>query len=168
MTFFKPQRYFQRITDIDIESDVVACGFKSVLLDVDNTIRSREDGCVPNDIRAWLAAARAAGVMVVLFSNNWHGDVYELGRVLNLPVIAKAMKPLPHAYMLARCRVGHALGLCLAIGDQLLTDVCGAHLMGVAAYLVEPLAQKDLRHTRVLRHVEHALLGDMRPEAASE
>lgn len=164
MSFFKPERYFERITDIDIACDIVACGFVCALIDVDNTIRSREDGAIPRDVREWLHEVDAAGVQACLFSNNWHADIYDLGRELGLPVIAKAMKPLPHAYALARTHARCPRSLTLAIGDQLLTDVCGAHLVGMAAYLVEPLAQKDLRHTRMLRHLERALLGSMRPE----
>ena len=164
MAFFKPERYFKRITDIDIACDIMACGFACVLVDVDNTVRSREDDTVPPDVRKWLNEVAAAGVQVCLFSNNWHGNVYDLGRELGFPVIAKAMKPLPRAYALARRQTGCPRGLMLAIGDQLLTDICGAHLAGVAAYLVEPLTEKDLRHTVVLRRVERALLGSMRPE----
>ena len=164
MAFFKPERYFKRITDINIERDIVALGFTCVLVDVDNTVRSREDGCVPSDVQEWLCAVAAAGVTIWLFSNNWHDDVYDFASELGLPVIAKAMKPLPYAYALARHRTGHSLGLTLAIGDQLLIDICGAHCVGVAAYLVEPLVEKDLRHTVALRRVERALLGSMRPE----
>lgn len=164
MAFFKPERFFKRITNIDVQCDIVSLGFTHVLVDVDNTIRSREDGLVPADVAAWLEEARRAGLTVVLFSNNWHNNVLELGRSLGLPVVAKAMKPLPYAYYLAKRQMGCPLGLTLAIGDQLLTDVCGAHVLGVTAYLVEPLATKDLRHTLVLRHLERKLMGAMRAE----
>lgn len=164
MAFFKPERYFKRITDIDVQSDIAALGFTHVLVDVDNTIRSREDGLVPDDVQEWLEEAARAGVTVCLFSNNWHDNVFELGRQLDLPVVAKAMKPLPYAYFHAKRQVGCPLGTTLAIGDQLLTDICGAHVLGVTAYLVEPLAQKDLRHTVVLRRLERKLMGPLQPE----
>jgi hypothetical protein len=54
----------------------------------------------------------------------------------------------------------------VVVGDQLLTDVLGAHAVGCKAYLVMPLVTQDLAHTQVLRNVERALLGTRRPEPA--
>ena len=159
MAFFQPDRHFDRITSIDVTCDLVALGFTHVLLDVDNTIKSRETHQVPEDVASWLARARDAGLTLFLFSNNWHQSVYDLAKELGLPIIAQAMKPLPHAYFLARSRMGCPLGKAVAIGDQLLTDVCGAHVVGVTAYLVDPLAETDLRHTVVLRKLERRLMG---------
>ncbi len=164
MAFLKPERFFRRVSQIDIERDIVALGFTHVLLDVDNTIRSRADGSVPRDVRVWLEKAAEAGVVLCLFSNSWHERVFELGCHLDLPVIAKALKPLPFAYVRARCQIGCPLATTVAIGDQLLTDVCGAHLVGAAAYLVDPLSEADLRHTVFLRRIERRLMGSIRAE----
>ena len=50
------------------------------------------------------------------------------------------------------------------IGDQLMTDVFGAHLVGLKCYLVLPLVEKDLIHTLVLRKVERLFLRNIQPE----
>ena len=55
MSFMQPDRFFSRITRVDIERDLRACGRTHVLLDVDNTILTRDTGEVPRDIGAWLA-----------------------------------------------------------------------------------------------------------------
>ena len=52
------------------------------------------------------------------------------------------------------------------VGDQLLTDVLGAHLVGLKAFLVVPLAEVDLKHTLVLRGLERGLMGAREPEPA--
>lgn len=42
MTFLEPDRYFSRLSHVDIERDILALGFRHVLLDVDNTILTRD------------------------------------------------------------------------------------------------------------------------------
>lgn len=46
------------------------------------------------------------------------------------------------------------------------TDVLGAHLTGMKAYMLQPLVEQDLPHTLLLRNVERAILGDRTPEPA--
>ena len=162
--FFKPDRYFSRISRIDIERDILGRGFTHVLCDVDNTILTRDDHTVPADVQAWLAKARAAGVEFCLLSNNFHHGVQDLAARLDLPVFAKAVKPLPHGFILARRKIGGKRKNTLVIGDQLITDVIGAHICGLKAYMLVPLVEKDLWHTLLLRHLERAILGKFMPE----
>lgn len=163
---FRPHRYFNRISDIDIRQDLLDCGITCVLLDIDNTIRSREDGLVPADVLAWLEEARTAGVKLCMLSNNWHANVHDLSRELGIPVVGKACKPLPHGYVAALSMMGAKARETALAGDQLFTDVLGAKLVGIRSFLVEPLAQKDLAHTLVLRQVQSRLLGGMEPEGS--
>ena len=51
----------------------------------------------------------------------------------------------------------------VVIGDQLITDVFGAHFLGMTAYMVCPLVETDLWHTLLLRKVERVILGDKKP-----
>lgn len=166
MGFFEPERYFSRISHIDVKKDLLDRGFRHVLLDIDNTILSRETHAIPRDVAVWLADARTAGVEFCLVSNNWHDSVLELAGKLDLPIVAKAMKPLPHGFVLGMRKLGAKTASTVVIGDQLSTDIAGAHLVGISAYMLQPLAEQDLRHTLVLRGIERALLGDCEPEPA--
>ena len=47
MALLTPDRYFSRITAIDIEADLLGRGYRAVLLDIDNTVRARDTGQVP-------------------------------------------------------------------------------------------------------------------------
>ena len=91
----QPERVFNRISDIDIQADICALGFTCLLLDIDNTLRSRETGTVPEDVLQWVRNAQQAGLSCCLLSNNWHHNVFEFARQLDLPLVPKAMKPLP-------------------------------------------------------------------------
>ena len=167
MSFFQPDRYFSRVSRIDIERDLLAPGFTNVLLDIDNTLRRRDNNLIPLDVGLWLGRARDAGVRFCLFSNNWHGDVRDLATELELPLVAKAMKPLPPAFARGMRVLGSDKGDTVVVGDQLVTDVVGAHLAGLPAYLIAPLVEQDLPHTLALRKLERVLLAGRAPEGAA-
>lgn len=165
-SFFTPDRYFSRLSRIDIAKDLAAAGLTSVLLDIDNTILTRDTHEVPRDVAHWLVQAKAANIKICLLSNNWHASVHELAESLDLPLVAKALKPLPFGYVRALSKLGAKRANTVVIGDQLFTDVAGAHLLGMKAFLLAPLVEQDLTHTLVLRNLERALLGDAQPEGS--
>lgn len=164
MSYLQPERYFSRISHIDIKRDLLDCGFRFVLLDIDNTILSRATHDVPRDVGLWLAQARDAGVQFCLVSNNWHENVHQLANRLSMPIVAKAMKPIPAALFVAMHKLGAKRAETVMVGDQLSTDVLAAHNAGISAYLLAPLVEQDLKHTRYVRMVERAILGDALPE----
>ena len=164
MALFEPDRYFSRLSHVDINRDLLGCGLTHVLLDIDNTILTRDTHEVPRDAGLWLGRARTAGISFCLLSNNWHHGVYELAGQLELPLVAKAIKPLPHGFLRAMGKAGGTRKDTVVIGDQLATDVLGAHVAGLPAYMLQPLVEQDLPHTLLLRNVERAILGDRAPE----
>lgn len=167
MAFLEPDRYFARISRIDIDRDLLALGFRNVLLDVDNTILTRDTHEVPRDVGLWLARARDAGISFCLVSNNFHNGVYQLANRLSLPIVAKAVKPLPPAFLMALGKLGAKRAETVVVGDQLVTDVMGAHFLGMKAYLLAPLVEQDLPHTLLLRNFERAIMGERKPEGAA-
>lgn len=161
MALVRPDRYFSRISRIDIERDILARGYKCLFLDIDNTIRSRATHSIPDDVQEWMDACEAAGIKLCLVSNNWHQNVFTLADEVGLPVVAKSCKPIPVAFFRALSKMGVRHGEALVIGDQVTTDVWGAHLAGLPVYLVQPLANVDLSHMKVIRHLEAAIVSGM-------
>lgn len=159
MGSWTPDRYFDRISSIDIEHDLCERGLTCALLDIDNTLRSRADGLVPADVRTWLAEARMCGISVCLLSNNLHRNVFELAADLEVPCLGKALKPLPFGFLRAMRQMGAARSETVVIGDQVWTDVVGAKWLGLTAYLVAPLADVDLWYTQLIRKLEARLKG---------
>lgn len=162
MPFFKPDEFLTSVTKVDVD-ELVQRGIRYLFLDLDNTLLPRDTGVIPDDVHAWLDRAHGAGLTLHLVSNNWHSSVFDEARELGLPIIHKSMKPFPAAYMVARHRMGARRRESIAIGDQLMTDVIGAHLSGMKAILVLPQAKKDLKHTLLLRNLEKVFLGDLKP-----
>ena len=109
---------------------------------------------------------RATRASRCLVSNNWHEGVYQLANRLSLPIVAKAVKPLPPAFLMALGKIGATRDATVVIGDQLVTDVLGAHFLGMKAYLLAPLVEQDLPHTLLLRNFERLVMGERKPEGA--
>ena len=164
MPLLFPDRYFARLTCIDIQRDLIDQGYLAVLLDIDNTVRSRETDSVPDDVREWLDRARQAGISLCLLSNSWHESAQRFSRELGIPVVAKACKPLVHGYFRSCCKVGVPRSRTVMVGDQILTDILGAHLAGMAAYMVVPLSKVNIRSALWQRRVEERILQGVEPE----
>lgn len=164
MSFRLPDKYLNRITDIDIQKDIIDKGFKFILLDVDNTILTRDESIVPQDVKAWLDKAIKAGLKFCLISNDWHSNVVDLSKEINLPIVVKSLKPLPPAFFKAMKKIDAKKHQTLMIGDQLMTDVFGSHAVGLKCYLVKPLVEKDLIHTLILRKFENIILRNQKAE----
>ncbi|NLG10118.1 MAG: YqeG family HAD IIIA-type phosphatase [Coriobacteriaceae bacterium] len=161
--FFQPDGFFSAVESIDPD-ELIAKGYRSVLLDIDNTLVPRDTKQIPKTVEQWIAKAKDSGLSICLLSNNWHKTVFSYADQLQLPCIYKAMKPLPFAFFAAIRRLGANKEQTVVIGDQLLTDVTGAHLTGMPAIMVKPRASKDLWHTLLLRRLERVLMGDRQPD----
>lgn len=165
MVDLAPDRCFNRISDIDVHSDLLDCGITCALLDIDNTIRLRADGKVPPDVCRWLKNTQEAGVGLCLLSNNFHRNVPELAAELELPYVYKALKPLPFGYQAAMRNMHVAARNTVVVGDQLGTDILGARMLGLRAYLVAPLSPCDVWYAAWLRKVERRIVQRSKPES---
>jgi HAD superfamily phosphatase (TIGR01668 family) len=162
-----PDLYLESVHDIDFDA-LRARGVDTLLLDLDNTLLPRDSSIVPDDIIAWSASIADHGVAVCLVSNNWHERVHTVAEELGFALVAKAVKPLPFAFMRALSVVGSTRERAAIVGDQMFTDVLGGKLLGVMTILVTPLSHADLPHTLMLRHVERLLLRGRRPEGSRQ
>ncbi len=169
MSLHQPDKYFSRISAIDVDKDLLALGIRFVLLDIDNTILGRGEAAVPRDVGLWMACARDKGIKFCLLTNSWHHQrVSKLSADYELPLVAKALKPLPLGYLAALRKLSAPRKETVMVGDQLLTDVVGAHMVGIRAYLVQPLVEKDLPYMQFMRQVERAMIDNPVPVTKGE
>jgi len=132
-------------------------GVRGVLVDLDNTLLPWNSSEIPPAHCAWLEEARARGISVCVISNNHTTRVEGALRELGIPYVSSARKPLRIGFVRALRRLGLPPEACIVVGDQLLTDVWGAHRMGMRAALVRPVVPTDGPHTRVNRFFERRL-----------
>lgn len=155
--------YVRSVRDIDLDV-LTARGIDTLLLDLDNTLLPRDSNVVPAEIVEWASELAERGFKVCLVSNNWHARVLHVAHELGFSLVAKAVKPLPFAFLRALRLVQSTRGRSTVVGDQLFTDVLGGKLLGIATILVLPLSRSDLPHTLALRHIERVLLAGRQPQ----
>ncbi len=161
---FRPDHYYTCVPAVDLEA-LRAAGIRALLLDVDSTLLPRDSSALSPEIAAWIASLQPAGFEAILVSNNWHETIHARAAQLGLPVVAKAMKPLPFGFNAAARRLGVRIAECAVIGDQIFTDVLGGNAIGATTVLVKPLGGSDLLHTRVLRRIEWFIMHGTNPES---
>lgn len=144
-------------------SDLHARGITVLLMDLDNTLLPRDREELPADVVDWVRGLPDAGLRACLVSNNWHERAFCMAERLGLPVVAKALKPLPFAFTRALRILSAPKSAAAVVGDQLFTDVLGGRMLGLTTVLVQPQSSHDLPHTLVLRHIEARLLAGREP-----
>jgi HAD superfamily phosphatase (TIGR01668 family) len=152
-----PDGYAARLEEVDLDG-LAGRSVRGIIVDLDNTLVAYRDCVVLPGVARWVAEALRRDFRVVLVSNNWNERVAVIGRQLGVRTVASAMKPLPLAFLRALRVLGTRRDETVVVGDQLLTDVLGAKLMGMHAILTEPISEHGFITTRMMRVVERALL----------
>ena len=123
--------------------------YRAVLMDIDNTLAARNSWAVPEK--------RISAIEKQLTEHGLH-----------IPLLRWAGKPFPRAYAGAirlleesAAKEGRAKldlakdpGCILAAGDQLFTDVLGAHWYNLPVAWLRPLSRNDFIGTKLLRLLE--------------
>jgi uncharacterized protein len=157
---FKPDLCVARASDIEI-SWLRERGIRGVVLDLDNTTCAYGQDELASGVLEWVGGVRASGIAVVLVSNNFSARVDVIGTRLGILGVASALKPLPFGFLRALRMLATRSHETVMVGDQLLTDVLGAKLLGLQTVLTEPLVAKDFPLTRLLRLIERVIFGRM-------
>jgi HAD superfamily phosphatase (TIGR01668 family) len=131
--------------------ELLRAGIAAAIIDLDNTlVKYRSLHPAPEDV-AWVKAATAAGLQIVLVTNNSTPWALTIAEDLQIPCIPNARKPHPRGFKKAMTLLGLPPERVIVIGDQYFTDVLGAKLSGLAVILVPPLGGRDPWNTRPLR-----------------
>lgn len=129
-------------------------GIQAVLTDLDNTLIAWDNPHGTAQLRQWLDQMHAAGITIMVVSNNSSKRVGEALTGMDLPYVARALKPLPVGIKRAVRQLGLDESACIMVGDQLLTDMVAGKLAGVRTVLVQPLVKTDQWNTLPNRFIE--------------
>lgn len=152
-----PDRIFNSITEIDgalLQSE----GVRGLVLDIDNTMAPRHVPLPDEALMRWIQTLADADVKLFIVSNNRRDRVARFADALGLPFIRFGMKPFPQSFRRAVRRMDLTPRDVAAVGDQIFTDICGAHLAGLRAWLVAPLDRNETASFRIRRALEAPVL----------
>lgn len=134
-----PYRVFDSYRTID-PAFFTRRGIKLLLCDLDYTLAPKSQQEPDDALRRWLAEVQAAGVTVMILSNNRSPvRVERFCRDLGIDYVGHAGKPSPKGFQAAMEKAGVTPRQTAMLGDKLLTDVLGANRSGVLAVMVEPM-----------------------------
>ena len=133
-----PDRLFARYEEITPEY-LKGQGITLLLSDLDFTLAPKSVRRPDEGLRAWTAALAAAGITLMIVSNNRSGKrVTEFCADLGVPYQGHAGKPSTRGLEAAMKRAGTDRDRTAMLGDKLLTDMLAANRCGVLALMVEP------------------------------
>lgn len=144
--------------------------YRALLIDIDNTLLPRNSSVIPENNIDWLQMMQLQGIAVVMASNNGGTRTAAIGKQLAekgllIPILTWAGKPFPWAYagairLLEESQTANGIDMknsvsgILAAGDQLFTDVLGAHWHKLPVAWLRPLSHNDFIGTKVMRILE--------------
>ncbi|HEX2939085.1 MAG TPA: YqeG family HAD IIIA-type phosphatase [Ruminiclostridium sp.] len=135
---FVPDRIFSSINEITPEL-LKNEEIKALVLDIDNTLAPRYVELPDEDLKKWIEGLKSVDVKLHIISNNRSNRVTKFSDALGVPFYCNGMKPFPRAFLRAVRQMDIPRGNVAAVGDQIYTDVAGAHLAGIRAWLVTPI-----------------------------
>lgn len=159
LLIFCPRRYCHNgVTEVTID-DLKQAGIDTVLLDLDNTLVGWQRHDVPEAVREWLTALKAAGMKLCLVSNTRFGKrLRALSAELDIPYVRRAWKPRKKGFQTAMEELGADPAKTVMIGDQMFTDIWGGNRVGIYTVMVKPMARREFLGTKISRAAEAALL----------
>lgn len=150
---FKPTWMVESIYDLS-PADLKRHGIKVVLTDLDNTLIAWNNPDGTPELKQWLKEMQQAQIPVVVVSNNNHKRIARALAKLELPFIARALKPLTRGINLAKKHYHLAAEDVILVGDQLMTDIWAANNAHIRSVLVRPLVTSDAWNTKFNRMLE--------------
>lgn len=152
-----PDRIFDRMGDIT-SAVAAAAHIRGIVLDIDYTLAPRDVPLPDEEIVRCIENLRRAGVKLYILSNNHKGRVSRFAGALGVPYTCNGMKPFPFSYSRAVRRMGLSPREVAAVGDQIYTDVFGAHLAGLQAWMVRPVGRGKSLFYRIRRGLERPFI----------
>jgi len=154
---YKPTWMVHAIYEITPEQ-LQKVGIKMVLTDLDNTLIAWNNPDGTKELHDCLKMMEAADIPVVVVSNNSSERVGRALAQLDLPYVARALKPFSRGIRQACKKFQLTNEEVVMVGDQLMTDIRAANGAGVRSILVRPVVKTDGWKTRFNRFFEQFIM----------
>lgn len=152
-----PKFYYKNVQSIDLNM-LYDIGIRGIILDVDNTLIDYKR-VMPNGIKEWVEEAKNKDFRICILSNSNNKEkISKVAEALHLEYLMCAAKPLKKGFKKAVKLLDLTPEECVAIGDQVFTDVIGANKMKIKSLYVEPINKKEYWYTKWKRPIETLIL----------
>ncbi|MDY3619433.1 YqeG family HAD IIIA-type phosphatase [Agathobaculum sp.] len=117
-------------------------GVRGVLIDLDGTMASHKAALPSEALTPFMRGMQAAGLKVLVFSNNNARRVGKFCEALGVPFISRAKKPFRRGFQAAAEKLGLETRQLAVVGDQIFTDVFGGHRANALTCYVQTLDRR--------------------------
>lgn len=153
----KPTYVVEKIYYLNAK-ELKAKGIKAIFTDLDNTLIAWNNPRGTAELKQWVEEMRAAGIKIVVISNNTTKRVSKAVNHLNLDFESWSLKPLPKGIKKALRDFDLNKDEVLMVGDQLLTDVFASNIAGVKSVWTKQLVKTDMWQTWLNRKIEKLVI----------
>lgn len=157
MSLFLPDGFYRTVYDIPMTL-FTEQRVRLLFLDIDNTLVSYDDDEPTEDNLRWLSELRSQGVESVFLSNNHEPRVARYAAKTGCAYYSEVKKPSCDVHKRIMKERALSPANCMAVGDQIFTDVLAAHLAGCKAILVEPVKDLNTVFVKTKRLLERPFL----------
>ncbi len=158
LRYLAPHLRIESVLDLGVEQ-IRALGIEALVLDVDCTLKSYCTSICTPEVTAWVKELVEADLRVCLVSNGREQRIRQFAKGLDVPYVARALKPMPLGILTAMRRLGVRPQETAMVGDQLFADVMAGRLARVFTILVRPIQpEEEPWFTRLKRRPETILL----------
>ncbi|MDR0918210.1 MAG: YqeG family HAD IIIA-type phosphatase [Oscillospiraceae bacterium] len=127
---------------------------KGLLLDLDNTLTTHDNHKPAKGVPEWLKEMDAAGIKMIIVSNNSEERVSPFAAMLGLDFVSHSKKPLSKGFKEARNRMDLPFENLAVVGDQIFTDILGANLKRLKSIYVDPIEHEKTPFFKLKRRLE--------------
>ncbi len=152
-----PHLILDKIWLID-EELLRALDVRALIVDVDNTLTTHGAPEPADEVVPWLRRMEEAGLPIVILSNNTHRRVEPFAKLLGLPCVSFAVKPMRWGFLRAARQLGQPPKHIAVVGDQIFTDIVGGNKAGMKTILVLPIDDDTDRYVQFKRRFEKPYL----------
>lgn len=158
LRMFQPDLRVKSAEDLDPVDLKENLGTTHVIFDLENTLVPYRASSLTESARRIVDRMCAEGIEVSVVSNSPASWVAEVLEGEGIRYVGMAAKPRKSGFLRVLDESDADPACTLHVGDQLITDVFGAHRVGIRAALVDPLTDLGPPTTHIQRRILVPLL----------
>ena len=155
--YFLPTSYVDNFTNIT-PARLNQLGVRAVIIDLDNTLVGYDEMDANEKVVNWFKLMNDNDFKVTIVSNGKRKRVSNFADPHDIDYIFNAQEPLSKNYKKAIRSMDVPKDETIMVGDQLMTDIFGANLIGLKSILVMPVKSKDGYATLLNRRMEGIIM----------
>ena len=150
---FVPDIYQKSIYYINYDK-LYKKGIRCIIFDLDNTLTPSHVNKPTKRLKRLIGELKDIGFKIIIVSNSPKYKIEPFKNELCVDACAFSLKPSKNKYIRIMDKFKYKNTEVAAVGDQLLTDICGANKLDLISILVNPLSSHDYSITTINRIIE--------------